>query len=108
MFSFSSLSKDIPPPLKLITDKSMSMEMVIYAVLRRVSQPVVVWTPSFIDVVKGVRNPLLLEHSVALLTDVERFASPATQTKDTSIKGHTLQPGLHTHFFFKTPRQRQL
>lgn len=76
MFSFSSLSKDIPPQLKLITDKSTSMEMVIYAVLRRVSQPVVVWTPSFIDVVKGVRNPLLLEHSVALLTDVERFTSP--------------------------------
>lgn len=40
------------------------------------SQPIVMWTPSFIDVVKSVRHPLLLKNSVSLLTDVERFASP--------------------------------
>jgi hypothetical protein len=53
--------------------------MIIYAMLRCVSQPIVVRTPSFIDVVKRVGNPLLLENSVPLLTDVERLASPATQ-----------------------------
>lgn len=56
--------------------------------LRCVSQPIVMWTPSFIDVVKSVRNPLLLKNFVSLLTDVERFASPATQTKNKSIKLH--------------------
>lgn len=67
--------------LKLIVDESVSMRMVTYAVLRWGSQSVVVWTPSFIDVIKSVWDPLLLEHSVPLLTDVERLASPATQTK---------------------------
>lgn len=65
------------------------MKMIIYAVLKCVSQPIVMWTPSFIDVVKGVRNPLLLEDSVSLLTDVERFASPAAQTKNRSIRLHS-------------------
>lgn len=50
--------------------------MIIYAMLRCVSQPIVVRTPSFIDVVKRVGNPLLLENSVPLLKDVERLASP--------------------------------
>lgn len=50
--------------------------MIIYAMLRCVSQPIVMWTPSFIDVVKSVGNPLLLENSVPLLADVERLASP--------------------------------
>lgn len=62
--------------LKLIVDESVSMRMVTYAVLRWGSQSVVVWTPSFIDVIKSVWDPLLLEHSVPLLTDVERLASP--------------------------------
>lgn len=61
--------------------KSVSMRMVRYAVLRWGSQSIVVWTPSFIDVIESVRDPLLLEHSVPLLADVERLASPATQTK---------------------------
>lgn len=56
--------------------KSVSMRMVTYAVLRWGSQSVVVWTPSFIDVIESVRDPLLLEHSVPLLADVERLASP--------------------------------
>lgn len=43
---------------------------------RCVSQPIVMRTPSFIDVVKGVGNPLLLENSVPLLAHVERLASP--------------------------------
>lgn len=50
--------------------------MIIYAVLRCVSQPIIMWTPSFIDVVKSVGNPLLLQNSVPLLADVERLASP--------------------------------
>lgn len=40
------------------------------------SQPIVMWTPSLIDVVKSVGNPLLLKDSVPLLADVERLASP--------------------------------
>lgn len=56
--------------------KSVSMRMVTYAVLRWGSQSIVVRTPSFIDVIKSVCDPLLLEHSVPLLADVERLASP--------------------------------
>lgn len=42
----------------------------------RWSQPIVMWTPSFIDVIKSMRNPLLLKNFVSFLTNVERFASP--------------------------------
>lgn len=34
------------------------------------------WTPSFIDVIKSMRNPLLFKNFVSFLTDVERLASP--------------------------------
>lgn len=34
------------------------------------------WTPSFIDVIKSMRNPLLLKNFVSFFTNVERFASP--------------------------------
>lgn len=66
--------------------------MIICAMLRCVSQPIVMWTPSFIDVVKSVGNPLLLENSVPLLADVERLAPPATQRKHTALspKAHSL------------------
>lgn len=56
--------------------KSVSVRLVTYVVLRWGSQSVVVGTPSFIDVIESVRDPLLLEHSVPLLADVERLASP--------------------------------
>lgn len=34
------------------------------------------WTPSFIDVIKSMGNPLLLKNFVSFLTNVERLASP--------------------------------
>lgn len=40
------------------------------------SQPIVMWTPSFIDVIKSMRKPLLFKNFVSFLTNVERFASP--------------------------------
>lgn len=72
--------------------KSVSMRMVTYAVLRWGSQSVVVRTPSFIDVIKSVCDPLLLEHSVPLLTDVERLASPATQTRQSVTSYNPTRP----------------
>lgn len=40
------------------------------------SQPIVMWTPSFIDVIKSMRDPLLFKNFVSFLTNVERLASP--------------------------------
>lgn len=40
------------------------------------SEPIVVWTPSFIDVIKSMRDPLLLKNFVSFLANVERLASP--------------------------------
>lgn len=45
------------------------------------SQPIVMWTPSFIDVIKSMRNPLLFKNFVSFLTNVERFASPRIKRK---------------------------
>lgn len=44
--------------------------------LRCASQSIVMRAPSFIDVVEGVGNPLLLKNSVPLLADVQGLASP--------------------------------
>lgn len=62
--------------LKLIVDEIGINEDGNICGVRRGSQSVVVRTPSFIDVIEGVWDPLLLEHSVPLLTEVERLASP--------------------------------
>lgn len=50
------------------------------------SQPIVMWTPSFIDVIKSMRNPLLFKNFVSFFTNVERLASPRMKRKKKSIK----------------------
>lgn len=45
------------------------------------SQPIVMWTPSFIDVIKSMRNPLLFKNFVSFFTNVERLASPRMKRK---------------------------
>lgn len=39
-------------------------------------QAIVMWPPSFIDMIKSMRHPLLLKHFVSFLAYVERFATP--------------------------------
>lgn len=44
------------------------------------------WTPSFIDVIKSMRNPLLFKNFVSFLTDVERLASPRNKKREKVLK----------------------
>lgn len=39
-------------------------------------QAIIVWPPSFIDMIKSMRHPLLLKHFVSFLAYVERFTTP--------------------------------
>lgn len=50
------------------------------------SEPIVVWTPSFIDVIKSMRDPLLLKNFVSFLTNVERLASPRKKKREKVLK----------------------
>lgn len=55
------------------------------------SQSVVMWTPSLIDVIEGVRNPLLFKNFVPFLTNVEGLASPRTKRRKKVIKSNKIQ-----------------
>lgn len=40
------------------------------------------WPPSFIDMIKSMRHPLLLKYSVSFLAYVERFTTPVERNKN--------------------------
>lgn len=44
------------------------------------------WTPSFIDVIKSMRNPLLFKNFVSFFTNVERLASPRIKREKKVLK----------------------
>lgn len=62
------------------------------------SEPIVVWTPSFIDVIKSMRDPLLFKNFVSFLTNVERLASPRKKKEGKGIKSNKIQRRFHTYF----------
>lgn len=39
-------------------------------------QAIIMWPPSFIDMIKSMRHPLLLKHFVSFFAYVERFTTP--------------------------------
>lgn len=39
-------------------------------------QAIIMWPPSFIDMIKSMRHPLLLKHFVSFLAYVERLTTP--------------------------------
>lgn len=49
-------------------------------------QAVIMGPPSFIDMIKSMRYPLLLKYFVSFLANVERFTTPVEKTK--KIKTH--------------------
>lgn len=43
-------------------------------------QAIIMWPPSFIDMIESMRHPLLLKHFVSFLAYVERFTTPVEKT----------------------------
>lgn len=44
-------------------------------------QAIIMWPPSFIDMIKSMRHPLLLKHFVSFLAYVERLTTPVGKKK---------------------------
>lgn len=68
------------------------MPTVIWLLRLCVLKSVVVGTPALVNVVEGVRHPLLLQHTVPLVTQEQRLA---TTTHKRNQRQHFTQKWIH-------------